>query len=344
MQNDLGLVLAAEGKPDAALAAYREAAQRARAANDGLLAAKASLNAARLEQRQSRHAEAASFAREALAGLATVPESRDKAFQLAAAGEVLRRAGDQAGAGSALAAAARTAADLKDARASAYAQGYLAELALDRGRTMEALDLNARAVFAAQSAGTPETLFLWQWQQARLLDRAGRADDALAAYRRALEALATAQGGLCDRAVGEPRVLPRRDRARLSRLHRPPAAARRRHEGRGRGAQDAARGAGRARALQDGRARGLLPRRLRRSLPRAREAGRADRAAHRGGLPGAARRPARPAGEHRQRHPPGHRAGRRGDAAARVAAASRAPREADDATSTCRTRAGSTTG
>jgi CHAT domain-containing protein len=190
VQNDLGLVLAAEGKPDAALAAYREAAQRARAANDGLLAAKASLNAARLEQRQSRHAEAASFAREALAALATVPESRDKAFQLAAAGEVLRRAGDQAGAGSALAAAARTAADLKDARASAYAQGYLAELALDRGRTMEALDLNARAVFAAQSAGTPETLFLWQWQQARLLDRAGRADDALAAYARALEALA----------------------------------------------------------------------------------------------------------------------------------------------------------
>jgi len=45
-------------------------------------------------------------------------------------------------------------------------------------------------VFAAQSAGTPETLFLWQWQEARLLDRAGRPDDALGAYRRALEALA----------------------------------------------------------------------------------------------------------------------------------------------------------
>ena len=189
VQNDLGLVLAAEGKPDAALAAYRAAAQRARAANDGLLAAKASLNAARLEQRQSRGTEAAPLAREALVALATVPDSREKAFQLAAAGEVLRRAGDQAGAESALTQAARIAADRKDARASAYAQGYLAELALDRGRMAEALDLNARAVFAAQSAGTPETLFLWQWQEARLLDRAGRSDDALAAYRRALEAL-----------------------------------------------------------------------------------------------------------------------------------------------------------
>ncbi|HTO49477.1 MAG TPA: CHAT domain-containing protein [Burkholderiales bacterium] len=190
VQNDLGLVFAADGKPEAAFAAYREAAQRARAANDGLLAAKASLNAARLAQRQGRPTEAAPFAREALAALTTVPDSRDKAFQLAAAGEVLRRAGDQAGAESALEQAARIAADLKDARASAYAQGYLAELALDRGRLPDALGLNARAVFAAQSASTPETLFLWQWQQARLLDRAGRPDDALAAYRRALEALA----------------------------------------------------------------------------------------------------------------------------------------------------------
>jgi len=189
VQNDLGLVLAAEGKPDAALGAYRAAAQRARAANDGLLAAKASLNAARLAHRQSRGTEPAPLAREALAALATLPDSREKAFQLAAAGEVLRRAGDQAGAESALTQAARIAADLQDARASAYAQGYLAELALDRGRMAEALDLNARAVFAAQSAGTPETLFLWQWQEARLLDRAGRPDDALAAYRRALEAL-----------------------------------------------------------------------------------------------------------------------------------------------------------
>jgi len=189
VQNDLGLVLAAEGKPDAALTAYREAAQRARAAGDGLLAAKASLNAARLAQRQNRGAGAALLAREGVAALGSVPDSREKAFQLAAAGEVLRRAGDQAGAESALTQAARIAANLRDARASAYAQGYLAELALDRGRLPDALDLNARAVFAAQSAGTPETLFLWQWQEARLLDRAGRPDDALAAYRRALEAL-----------------------------------------------------------------------------------------------------------------------------------------------------------
>jgi CHAT domain-containing protein len=190
VQNDLGLVLAAEGKPDEALAAYRAAAGRARAANDGLLAAKASLNAARLAQRQGLRTEPAPLAREALAALAGLPDSREKAFQLAAAGEGLRRAGDHAGAEPALTAANRIAAELKDARASAYAQGYLAELALDRGRLADALDLNARAVFAAQSAGTPETVFLWQWQEARLLDRAGRPDDSLAAYRRALEALA----------------------------------------------------------------------------------------------------------------------------------------------------------
>lgn len=197
VQNDLGLVLGAEGRVPEALAADAAAARLAGSAGDGLLAAKASLNGARLLQRQGRAAEAVPLAREAIAALAPLADSRDKAFQLAAAGEILRRAatadanaGLRAEAESAFTDAERIAARMSDARATAYAVGYRAELALDRGRLDEALALNSRAAFAAQSTGTAETIFLWQWQSARLLDRAGRADDALAAYRRALEALA----------------------------------------------------------------------------------------------------------------------------------------------------------
>jgi CHAT domain-containing protein len=197
VQNDLGLLLGAEGRVADARDAYRQAAHLATAAGDGLLVAKASLNAARLLQRQGRAAESVPLADAAVGALGALPDSREKAFQLAGAGELLRRAARdppsaalQDRAEAALDAAAAIAARQRDARASAYALGYLAELAADRGRTEAALALNDRAVFAAQSTGTPETIFLWQWQSARLLDRAGRADEALAAYRRALDALA----------------------------------------------------------------------------------------------------------------------------------------------------------
>jgi CHAT domain-containing protein len=196
VQNDRGLVSSADGKTSAALAAYAEAARLAREAGDALLAAKARLNAARLLQREGRYAESVPPVREAVRGLGTIAASRETALQLAGAGELLRRAAAK-GAGdalreeadSALSASERMATRLRDARASAFALGYRAELALDRGRIDEALALNGRAVFAAQASGAPEPIFLWQWQSARLADRAGHADEALAAYRRALDAL-----------------------------------------------------------------------------------------------------------------------------------------------------------
>ena len=195
VQNDRGLLLAAEGDRAGALAAYADAARLARAAGDGLLQAQAHLNAARLQLREERRGEAAGNAREALAAMATLSDSRERAFHTAAAGDVLRRsAGTDAtrllAAAEALDASAAMAARLDDPRAAAYAAGYRAELAIDQGRFDEATRHNQRAVFAAQQSGAPETLFLWQWQSARLLDRAGKADAAVEAYHGALDALA----------------------------------------------------------------------------------------------------------------------------------------------------------
>ncbi len=195
VQNDRGLMLAAGGDNAGALAAYAEAARLARRDGDPLLHAQALLNGARLRLREGRRDEAAGDAREALDLLAALPESRDRAFQTAAAAEVLRRAAanDPArrdAAAGALDAAAAMAAGLGDIRAAAYAAGYRAELALDSGDLEAAARHNERAVFAAQQSGAAETLFQWQWQAARIADRAGRQDEALAAYRRALDALA----------------------------------------------------------------------------------------------------------------------------------------------------------
>ena len=192
--NDQGILLAAAGRPAEALASYRASAASARGAGDALLAAKAALNAARLELRGGAPAQA--LLHEALADLRTLPDSRDKALQLAAAGDLLRQSA-RAGAGPAaydtaattLWQATEVAARSGDTRSASNAWGYLAELAADRDQAAEALALNDRALFEAQRSGTRETLFQWQWQRARLLERAGREEEALAAYRGALDSL-----------------------------------------------------------------------------------------------------------------------------------------------------------
>lgn len=192
--NDQGILLAAAGKTDAALEAYRSSATNARESGDALLAGKAALNAARLQMR--RGAPTLALVREAVSDLQTLPNSRDKAFQLAGAGELLRqiaRASADATAASAAEQTLRQAADIAarsgDARSSANAWGYLAELAVDQNQIADALSRNDRALFEAQRAGAPEAIFLWQWQRARLLEREGDEEAALAAYRRTLDSL-----------------------------------------------------------------------------------------------------------------------------------------------------------
>jgi len=190
--NDQGVLFAAAGRTDAALEAYRASAAHAREHGDALLAGKAALNAARLQLR--RGAPALALVQEALSDVQNVPDSGDKAFQLAGAGELLRqiaRAGADpiAAAEKVLRHAAEIAARGGDARASSYAWGYLAELAADQNQAAEALSRNERALFESQRSGAPETIFLWQWQRARLLEREGSNDAALAAYRRTLDSL-----------------------------------------------------------------------------------------------------------------------------------------------------------
>ncbi len=192
--NDQGVLLAATGRTDDALAAYFSSASSARASGDSLLAGKAALNAARLQLRRGDPALSTVYA--AVSDLLAVPDSRDKAFQLAAAGELLRQIARAEADDTTAEAAAKTlrhaiaiAARTGDARTSSNAWGYLAELAADQDQAADALLFNDRALFEAQRSGAPETVFLWQWQRARLLEGAGRDDEALAAFRSALDSL-----------------------------------------------------------------------------------------------------------------------------------------------------------
>ncbi|GAB4263500.1 MAG: hypothetical protein Kow0065_14290 [Methylomicrobium sp.] len=76
-----------------------------------------------------------------------------------------------------------------DLRLLSYALGYLGSLAEQRQNDTEALTFTARAAFAAQQTNAPESLYLWEWQSARIKQRQNLVDDALDAYRRALFSL-----------------------------------------------------------------------------------------------------------------------------------------------------------
>jgi len=76
-----------------------------------------------------------------------------------------------------------------DARMRSYADGYLGRLYETESRYDEALQLTRHAVFSAQSANAPESLFRWQWQLGRLLATTGKLDEGIASYDHATTTL-----------------------------------------------------------------------------------------------------------------------------------------------------------
>ena len=85
--------------------------------------------------------------------------------------------------------AATVAEQVGDVRMRSYAEGYLGHLYETEYRYDEALQLTRRAVFSAQSANAPESLFRWQWQLGRLLAATSKLDEAIASYGNATATL-----------------------------------------------------------------------------------------------------------------------------------------------------------
>lgn len=86
-----------------------------------------------------------------------------------------------------------------DQRLLSYALGYQGLLAERQQQTERALGFSDQAAFAAQQASALESLYLWEWQVARLLQQQNRNDSALDAYRRAVFNL---QRSRADLAIG----------------------------------------------------------------------------------------------------------------------------------------------
>ena len=205
--NDLGNLQVSQRKHADAIHAYRESATHAQAAGLRTLAARAYANTAsalleegsaqaaapelkaavlQLEHAGASHETALTWTRVGLVSLElrdALPEARNE-LQLQAWGAMTQAAGMAERSG--------------DMRAASYALGHLGKLYEDEHRYAEALDLTRRAVLAAQRVNAPESLYRWQWQAARLLQKAGSPEEAVPAYRRAVDTLQSIRQDFSD--------------------------------------------------------------------------------------------------------------------------------------------------
>ena len=198
IHNDLGIAHVAQQHDADALAAFTTSAQEAQAAGDRPLTVRAYINAARMAMKLNQPDNARDWLDQAFDSLKDFEPTHDKAMNLIQVGLgyqqlralmpamdaplLLRAAG-------VLLEATTVAERVGDARTRSYADGYLGHLYETEHRYDEALQLTRRAVFSAQSANAPESLFRWQWQLGRLLAATGKLDEAIASYGHATTTL-----------------------------------------------------------------------------------------------------------------------------------------------------------
>ncbi len=198
IHNDLGLAYVSQQRYTDALASFSTSAQGAEASGQRLLAIRAQINAARAEWKLEKPAVSRNWLDQALDGLKDLEPSHDKATGLIHVGLgyqqllpampdvreplLLRSAGS-------FVEAATAAKTIGDQRTLSYANGYLGRLYEMEHRYDEALHLTRQAVFSAQAADAPESLYRWQWQLGRVLASSGKLDDAIASYNLAVATL-----------------------------------------------------------------------------------------------------------------------------------------------------------
>jgi CHAT domain-containing protein len=196
---NLGNLEASQERYAEASRAYSESAKLAEEAGRPDLAARALANAARAALLAG---EPPASVREPLARaqalVEKLPPSHDQAYLLVNLARSWLRLpggagnGDRSGlehAHQALRQAEAVATEIDDPLALSYATGYLGHLYEERGRTDEALALTRRAIFQAEQAAAPESLYRWLWQAGRLHRARGQTAQALESYQASVEVL-----------------------------------------------------------------------------------------------------------------------------------------------------------
>jgi len=166
-----------------ALGAYMESAKLSENKYPEICA-KALLHAAGIHHRAGRNAETRSLLEKTIAKTRLLEQSHDKAYLLISAGEL-----SEISEYDLFQEARKIAESIGDLRAVSHALGHIARLYEKEKRYEESLSLTRQAVFAAQQADAPESLYRWLWQSGRLLTILGDRDGAISSYRLAIQNL-----------------------------------------------------------------------------------------------------------------------------------------------------------
>jgi CHAT domain-containing protein len=201
--NNLGVFDTYEHNYDRATGEFDEAATRARAAGDSLLAARIGANTVKCAMTDEDYDAAQDAAFALIHRGPGLRDSHEKALALLGAGKAsvdIAALDDPADADpdddelrreaySAFQQVEKTARAIDDDRALSYALGYEGELYAMDGKTDDALVLSRHAALLAQNLKSPDILFRWQWQIARLIAARHQLEPAIGAYRSALATL-----------------------------------------------------------------------------------------------------------------------------------------------------------
>jgi CHAT domain-containing protein len=196
--NNLANLHAYQKNSDQALKEYEEGVSLARDAGDKVLALKISANLVTCAVNAGSSDEAVKWAYRIIADGPHVPDTHEKATALLSAGKACVDVFNQSGSTNddlrlkAYAAdrqAADTARKINDIRALSYALAYEGELYQMEGKSDDALVLSRHAAVLAQQLKSPDILFRWQWQIARILALQKKREEAITAYQSAVSTL-----------------------------------------------------------------------------------------------------------------------------------------------------------
>ena len=187
--NDLGNVLGLRQKYAEALDVFQQSVAEARKGGNKLLIAQALCNAASTAARAGMIQQVDTLNAEALDQIAQLDASHEKAYLFITAGETDAAQQHSQRAQQSYQHALDVAEAIGDHGAASYALGYSGELYERDKQLDQASSFTRRAIFEAQQARMPEALYRWEWQSGRLLKRQGETEQAMAAYRRAIQTL-----------------------------------------------------------------------------------------------------------------------------------------------------------
>ncbi len=195
--NDFGSIQAEAGDLASATRTFQEGARLAREAGLDMLGATCRINEATVRIRDGRGDGLDAFLAENLRLTRQIPDCHQKTLCLLSVGSQYWLSGWWFGfdaswrkkAYGAYLDGLAVARSLGDQRLVSYALGYIGRLYEDERRYDEALRYTRQATFIAQQAEIADALYQWEWQAARIMRDRGDTGQAIAGYRRAIQAV-----------------------------------------------------------------------------------------------------------------------------------------------------------